>query len=255
MNRNSTSSILPAPDKNFTHLFDSQSLSTPYGNTGGFTSADGSFYTNDQLAAEGWAHRKARQDELEQGDYNNTDMIAAVDFSQRLMNDLMNAGAYGMMNDGPGSDKYNLVFPESVNLHDKDVINELLGWAKFIYENDIRDISIGRIINFLTLKKSDKKFGVRYSGFLRYANGWAKWSTQGLPKIKQRKLVMGVDPIAMPDGNGGYTKFSIVFEGYPIYSDTYFVNLFEIVFDSYETFEKAFKTVFGNQKPYFIEGR
>ncbi len=78
------------------------SYTVPISNTGGFTSADGSFYTNVQLAAKALAHRKARQDELEQGDYNNTDMIAAVDFSQRLTNDLLSAGAYGLMYYGPG---------------------------------------------------------------------------------------------------------------------------------------------------------
>jgi hypothetical protein len=157
----------------------------------------------------------------------------------------------GMMNDGPD----NLIYPQSINLHGKDVIENLLGWARFIVKYDLRDISIGRIIDFTSLKNSDKSYGVRYSGTLEYGGGWATWSTQGLTKIQHRKLIMGVDPIAMPDGNGGHKGYSFVFEGYPIYGNTNFVNLFEIVFDSYETFKTAFKSVYGNTDFYIIEGR
>ncbi len=95
--------IFPAPDAGFEHLFDSQSLSTPYGNTGGFTSADGRFYTNDELAKEAWAHREARHQALEQGDFNIIEVIAALDITQRINNEIANAGG-GMMYDGPGLD-------------------------------------------------------------------------------------------------------------------------------------------------------
>jgi len=40
-----------------------------------------------------------------------------------------------------------------------------------------------------------------------------------------------------------------------LYGNTNFVNLFEIVFDSYETFKTAFKSVYGNTDFYIIEGR
>jgi hypothetical protein len=59
----------------------------------------------------------------------------------------------------------------------------------------------------------------------------------------------------MPDGNGRHTDYSFVFEGYPKYGNTNFVNLFEIVFDSHETFKTAFKFVYGNTDYYIIEDR
>jgi RHS repeat-associated protein len=90
--------ILPAPDAGFEHLFDSQSLSTPYGNTGGFTSADGSFYSNDELAKEAWAHREARRQALEQGDFNNIDLIATMDYNKGLDYDISHSGGDAMCN-------------------------------------------------------------------------------------------------------------------------------------------------------------
>ncbi len=93
--------IFPAPDAGFEHLFDSQSLSTPYGNTGGFTSADGRFYTNDELAKEAWAHREARHQALEQGDFNIIEVIAALNITQRINNEIAKSGG-GMMYHGAG---------------------------------------------------------------------------------------------------------------------------------------------------------
>ncbi len=76
------------PDSGFEHLFDSQSLSTPYGNTGGFTSADGTYMSNDDIANEVWAHREARHQALEQGDFNIIEVIAALDITQRINNEI-----------------------------------------------------------------------------------------------------------------------------------------------------------------------
>ncbi len=79
----------------------SQDISFLYASLYGFVAADGTYMSNDDIANEAWAHREARHQAMEQGDFNNIDVIAAMDFTQRLTNEIANAGG-GMMYYGAG---------------------------------------------------------------------------------------------------------------------------------------------------------
>jgi len=73
-------SKLPAPDAGFYNLFGSNSLSiASYGAGGGFVAADGNFYSNDEMAGEAWAIYTANHQAVEEGDFNNMDVLASLD--------------------------------------------------------------------------------------------------------------------------------------------------------------------------------
>lgn len=149
-----------------------------------------------------------------------------------------------------------LSYPDPVNLHAADAVEKLLEWAKFIEDNKLRDISIGRIIDFGSLRTSDQKYDAKYYGLVEYGEGSAEWSTRGFPTIKSRRLISGVSPVALSNGKDGHINYSFIFEGYPIYGNSSPTNLFQVKFNSYETFENAFHTIYGQDKsPWWIEGR
>lgn len=142
-----------------------------------------------------------------------------------------------------------LSYPDAVDLNDPNAAIQLLEWAEFIEKNNLRDIKLGRIIDFTTLSDSYKTGGGdRFRGLLKFEDGFVKWNTLGLAKTGYYNDVQGVTPKQI--GKNYY----IVFEGIPISGNSSPMSLFELNFNNYSTFENAFYKVWGNEKEvYFIE--
>ncbi len=137
-----------------------------------------------------------------------------------------------------------LLYPNPVDLSAANADEKLLEWAKFIEDNNLRDVKLGRIIDLSKLSFNNQNRGWggnRYRGILKFFDGYIEWSTLGLSKTQpEHNNVQGVTPIKQ--GN----IYTIVFEGISTYGNSPPMSLFEMQFNSYDTFEKGFFKIWSN---------
>ncbi|MCK9401025.1 MAG: hypothetical protein M0Q51_13675 [Bacteroidales bacterium] len=144
-----------------------------------------------------------------------------------------------------------LIYPNPVNLSLQDASYQLLNWANFIFENNIRDIPIGKIVDMNSVRQSGKPFGFMYRGDFIFENEMIYWSTPGPSDIhREENLVAGIAPIKI-----GENIWAIVFEGYPSCGNCFPNNIFEISFGiRYKLWEKAFNLIWKYEKPWWYAG-
>jgi RHS repeat-associated protein len=224
--------ILPAPPPGYICLFESYN-GVSYGSNGGFTSADGTFYSHDEMAAEAWALHESNREAIEEGDFINFEVWEEYDRYQWIETP-------GMSIQKPQQDE--LTFPDAVDPTDKGAYKQFIKWAIFIRKHGIRDISIARVIAFEKLYKNRKPYGGRYWGTWKGENGVIKWSTQGLTPIKYRRNVSGV--WFAEETAGDRTRYTILIEGYPLYGNSPNVSFFEVIYTSYKDFRNDYEKIF-----------
>ena len=140
-----------------------------------------------------------------------------------------------------------LEFPEQIDLTGSSAYSQFIKWASYIVEQDLRDISIARVIDFVSLEMSGRDiFETPYWGIFQGENEPITWNTQGLPPENYRRHISGVSFYFNDEMDPSKSTYMIIaLEGYPISGNLNPHSFFEVRYYNYYDFRNDVKKIWG----------